>query len=145
MSPYVGMIVQFTLEDGRHERPAVVTKVWGDYCVNLKVFCEPGDFGNQPDDYNLFVSSASRGYGPRTWTEMSDEGIADVQAQFITILENRCTALENRLAALESMPKSAPVPQVNAPIPPVPEVVSVPSAPSEAPAPIADSPDQAPQ
>jgi hypothetical protein len=41
--PSIGRIVHYVLPDGRHPgevRAAIITRVWGDTCVNLQVFID---------------------------------------------------------------------------------------------------------
>jgi len=47
--------------NGAPEAPATVVRVWSDTCVNLRVHCD--------DTFDLWVTSATKGEGARTWKE----------------------------------------------------------------------------
>lgn len=72
MKPTVGRIVNYVLPQDHkwagQVRPAVITMVWGDTCVNLHVLHDANDVG---DAAHLFlptsVSFDERGIG-RTWS-----------------------------------------------------------------------------
>jgi hypothetical protein len=76
MKPTIGRIVIYTPSDSDKAKmeaaskikggcnvmdklPAVITAVWGDTCVNLKVICD----GN----LDLWVTSATQGEEPMNW------------------------------------------------------------------------------
>lgn len=67
MKPSIGRIVHFQLNEGQREKlnnyqptaPAIITAVWGDECVNLKVLLD--------GETNLWVTSAMKGTGENQW------------------------------------------------------------------------------
>lgn len=74
MRPTIGRVVVYKLTDydkeqlkahsdnpnnGADEAPAIVVRVWGDACVNLRVLLD--------GDQTLWVTSALLGDGPRQW------------------------------------------------------------------------------
>lgn len=68
MKPTIGRIVHFRADgalpgDTSAVRPAVVTRVWSDRCVNLEVFGEPADTAAR------FPTSVEEGgpETPRSW------------------------------------------------------------------------------
>lgn len=71
--PTVGRIVHYVPggndppHNGAEVLPAIITRVWSDTCVNLRVFNDGlWDSGGQGNDF--WVSSAMSGTGMREWT-----------------------------------------------------------------------------
>lgn len=68
MKPSIGRIVIFHCDEQQIEKmnnyqpdaPAVITAVWGDECVNLKVLLD--------GENTLWITSATLGTGERQWS-----------------------------------------------------------------------------
>ena len=64
--PSVGRVVHYVPRDADppHNNaevlPAIITRVWSDTCVNLRVLND--------EIYDFWVTSATQGAGPREWT-----------------------------------------------------------------------------
>lgn len=67
MKPTIGRIVIFNVNENQREKlnnyqptaPAIITAVWGDECVNLKVLLD--------GESTIWVTSATLGTGENQW------------------------------------------------------------------------------
>lgn len=68
MKPTIGRIVIFhcdenqkkSLNNHQNDAPAVITAVWGESCVNLKVIAD--------GEANIWITSVTEGTGERQWS-----------------------------------------------------------------------------
>jgi hypothetical protein len=68
MKPSIGRIVIFHCDETQREKmnnfqpdaPAVITAVWGDECVNLKILLD--------GENTLYMTSSTLGTGERQWS-----------------------------------------------------------------------------
>lgn len=57
MKPSIGRIVHFIVTPGENPVAAIVTAVWSDVCVNLRIFQDGSN--TQPTQFSEWVTSAS--------------------------------------------------------------------------------------
>lgn len=99
---FKGEIVLFRLSDGANrgqQRPAIVTQVWSDSCVNLAVVLDETDFPNSADRVKDYTS-ATMGDGVYQFQTrvFNDTELEQLAAQV--------NDLKARIAALETKPVS---------------------------------------
>lgn len=67
--PTVGRIVHYVLPEGRNageHRPAIVTRVWSDVCVQLQVFTDGENDGLANVEWRTSILNDEAG-APNTW------------------------------------------------------------------------------